>query len=104
MRGVSHRGLRPDISRRMIAQLMTADASAILSRLQPGEGRLMPQQMSLRVEGVKAQRHIDGKIHEHGPVGGDRHLSQNALQIWRPQEPLKERQWFSLRMERSSVG
>jgi hypothetical protein len=38
----------------MVARLVAADARAILSRLQPEKCRLMPEQMSLGVEGVEA--------------------------------------------------
>ena len=70
---------RTDVSRRVVARLVAADARAAFSGLQPEKCRLMSDQMSLGVEGVEAQRHAHGKINEHGTVGSDWHLSQGAL-------------------------
>jgi hypothetical protein len=63
----------------MVARLVTADAPTIFSGLQPEERWLVPEHLSLRVEGVEAQRHAHGKIHEHGTVGSHRHFPEIAL-------------------------
>jgi hypothetical protein len=79
MRWFELRCQRTDVPGRMVAWFVAADARAILSGLQPEKRRLVPEQISLGIEGVEAQRHVHGEIHEHGTVGGHRHLSQDAL-------------------------
>jgi hypothetical protein len=63
----------------MVVRLVAANAPAILSGLQPEKRRLMTEHLSVSIEGVEAQRHVDRQIHEHGPVGGNRHVSQDVL-------------------------
>jgi hypothetical protein len=63
----------------MVTLFVAADACPILSWPEPEKRRLMPEHMSLGVEGVEAQGNVCGKMHDYRTVGIHRYRSDGAL-------------------------